>query len=93
MKWLVDGTEIEADSYTEGTDYVQFWADGKEVAAVKRGTSIQEVTDGSETELLAEVRPEGETDEPTPERSSDADAPPRQLAGKLPQRPGKVSRL
>ena len=111
MKWIVDGKRrIEADCVSYGTDWIQFWVDGKEVAAFPAKEvgyvepaplhpllygygKLEEVVDGSEPELLAEVRSEGEADVPTPTRPSDADAKPRKSPRKVPQHSGKVSRL
>ena len=92
-KWIVrDGEVVEAAYYTEGTDYVQFWRDGKEIAVIPSSISFTEVVDG-ETELLAEVRPEGEADVPVPTWASDADAKPRKPSRKVSRRKGKVPRV
>jgi len=91
-KWLVNGETIEAAWYSEGTDFIQFWIADEEVAAFPTGTSFEEVVDG-QTELLAEVRPEGEVDSAPSEGPGDADAPPRKSPRKVPRRKGKVPRL
>jgi hypothetical protein len=92
-KWKVDGKTIEAAWYSEGTDFVQFWIADNEVVAFPTGTPFEEVIDGPETELLAEVRTEGQADVPAPTGSGDADAKPRTPPRKVSQHPGKVSRV
>ena len=92
-KFRIGDGIIEAAWYSEGTDFVQFWIADDEVAAFPTGTPFEEVTDGPETELLAEVRPEGEADVPPAEGPSDADAEPRKPSREVSQRPGKVPRV
>ena len=58
---LTDGEErVIADRYSTGTDYIQFWTGDRQVAMF-RTPDVEKIEDGGqETELLAEVRAEGE---------------------------------
>lgn len=73
---LVDGEErLNADRYTQGTDYIQFWRGTQQVGffRTKDVERIDEVG-GQGAELLAEVRAEGPESDAADEYEPDADA-------------------
>jgi hypothetical protein len=83
---LKDGSflTVEAKTVSWGSEWVQFWdCKGGEVYFVER-VEVEEIVD-VDSQLLAEVRTEGQDDTSTTTgRVTDTDETPGELAGELP---------